>query len=52
MPALGDMPCADGLKACCEILRRISIKAAELSATNLRDQIVQLELLPEDEEAA
>lgn len=42
MPALDDLPTADALKACCEIMRRISDKAAKLSVINLNENLHQM----------
>lgn len=50
MPALDDMPLSEGLKACCEILRRVSAKAAALAATNARDFAEAFPLLAELED--
>lgn len=51
LPAIDDLACADGLKACCEIMRRIGAKSAQLSVLNIRERTRQLSLLEEEDVA-
>lgn len=52
LPAIDDMPTADALKACCEIMRRVSQKAANLSVQNIAELTQQLTLPFIEEEAS
>lgn len=52
LPAIDDLPTADALKACCEILRRVSTKAASLSIDNINERTQQLELFQTQRETA
>lgn len=52
LPAIDDLQTDDALKACCEIMRRISQKAATLSVRSIAEHEQQLELFPLEAESA